>query len=241
MQDFFSTKTTTVVSNPDPFSTVAHLHLDTCTLVSKPSYPLNETWAEKQERVRALVGMPPLLAEDASEIRQAYELDAPEVELKEAVVAPAAVEVATGPTISRLGDWIAFAEVTAFKAGSKAAVLSLEDEVKACFANLRGWSDLSCTEFTSLTGTLPSSAARFTLRDTPLPCAPHALPLPYLDVALSIHQRHLHQILWRIAPHPRLRRDPTLPAVQSNPAPTKARGSRASGRRAPKEPSRAEP
>ncbi|KAL8291440.1 hypothetical protein RQP46_002418 [Phenoliferia psychrophenolica] len=132
------TKTTTVVSNPDPLSTIAHLHLDACTLIPKPSYPLNETWPEKQERIRSLLGIPSLLDEDneVDAIRAAYELESLPVELRQTAVVSTDLEVPSSARISRLGDWIAFAEVTAFGAGSKASVLSLEDEVKGCFANL---------------------------------------------------------------------------------------------------------
>ena len=130
-----STKTSTVVSNPDPLSTVAHLHLDTCTLISKPS-SINETWLGKQERIRALLGVPPLLDEDVSEIRAAYELDALPVELRQVAATSVEAEGTCGPKVSRLGDWIAFAEVTALSAGSTLGALSLEDEVKGCFANL---------------------------------------------------------------------------------------------------------
>ncbi|GAA5935526.1 hypothetical protein JCM1841_003703 [Sporobolomyces salmonicolor] len=136
-------KTTTVISNPDPYSTVAHLHLDQCELVPKPEYPQGETWEELQERIKGIVKTPGLLDERGEEMREsvgrAYgegragggsereegeerERDREELE----------------PTASVCDGWLSFGEVTAFSGPEKdaASELSIEDEVRACFANL---------------------------------------------------------------------------------------------------------
>lgn len=138
-----SDKVTTVVSNPDPFSTIAHLHLDRCSLVPKPGHPLNETFEETRARLTALVGVPPLLSEEAEEARLAIE------EEYVAGVVPGEVRAARRsevqaeevgwmrPTAKRTGDWLSFAEVTAFVEQVLTEGLTLEEEVNACFKNLQ--------------------------------------------------------------------------------------------------------
>lgn len=132
-------QTTTVISNADPFSTVAHLHLDRCSLAPKPDHPLHETWEQKRDRIRQLLVIPAILDDDSEEIltevRNACALEVLPVELQALAVAEQGV---TPATISRVGDWIGFSEVTAWGAESSRLGLTLEEEVRNCFRNLEG-------------------------------------------------------------------------------------------------------
>ncbi|GAA5862743.1 hypothetical protein JCM3774_001903 [Rhodotorula dairenensis] len=135
-------KTTTVVSDSSPFSTVAHLHLDTVSLSpdSKPDVPEHESWVELQARIRSTVdvGVPPLLDDNAREweaaARSAY--DSCEVddlsdhagstyrEREDAVYSPEPQAVRT------LLGWLYVSEVVA-PLGARAG--EIEQEVHACF------------------------------------------------------------------------------------------------------------
>lgn len=144
--EIYSTKTTTVVSDPSPWSTVAHLHLDSLALEPKADFPLNETFEELRSRIVALglVGVPELfdseglealdVAGEALHMANHEELSAKleDVRLEDQA---ASTEVGMSRTTSRMtGDWLHVGEITARTNASA----SLEDEVRACFAELEG-------------------------------------------------------------------------------------------------------
>lgn len=137
-------KTTTVISNDDPYSTIAHLHLDECTLADKPDYPHNETWEEKRLRIKALVGVPLLFDELADEvqedIKRVYGTDSLPSELQALINLRLSRPLVqrSDASITRRGDWLALSEVTAYKAGVEDEALTLEEEVTRCFSNLEG-------------------------------------------------------------------------------------------------------
>lgn len=93
-----------------------------------------------------MLGIPPLLDDEAQEaredVRAVYGLDALPIEMQTIVGGFASEEGLRKPSVSRKGDWLAFAEVTAYSE-APGAVLSLEDEVKGCFTNLEGMFDSS--------------------------------------------------------------------------------------------------
>ncbi|GAA5889506.1 hypothetical protein JCM5296_005970 [Sporobolomyces johnsonii] len=152
-------KTTTVISNPDPYSTVAHLHLDQCELVPKPEYPQDETWEELQERIKGIVRTPGLLDERSEGMREvvgrAYgegrveggdEREGGEERVRDG-------EDELEPTASVCDGWLSFGEVTAFSGSEKkdaASELSIEDEVRAGFANLEALLSAHATSLLAL-------------------------------------------------------------------------------------------
>lgn len=181
------------MSNSDPFSTVAHLHLDECSLAPKPGHPANETFAEMRERVRALVGVPPLLSDEAEEARAAIEGEygrgrrplglAP-------VVHPDVRQAAwVQPAAKRTGDWLSFAEVTAFGGENPREGLTLDEEVKACFKNLEGKPYATCYfKLTPLTVSSPFlRSPRSALCHFARPLASDRLPQPVVDLAFPGH------------------------------------------------------
>lgn len=161
---------TTVVSNPDPFSTVAHLHLDKCSLVPKPGHPMNETFDETRQRLKSLVTIPALLDEQAEAARLAiqrqYGYGHLPTELQAIVLPEVPPTEWVEPTAKRNGDWLSFAEVTAFGGENPRKALTLEEEVAACFKNLQGES-------------LPTSYGMVTLAESqnaPQTSSPHTPP-----------------------------------------------------------------
>lgn len=148
-------KTTQVITNSDPYSTIAHLHLDECTLADKPDYPINETFQELQTRIRKLVAIPPILDEKAETVREGVNSVYDSVIRREALL-PVELQQLIGinleqsqearresASISRRGYWLAFEGVTAYNSNSlisssSIAALTLEEEIKTCFANLIG-------------------------------------------------------------------------------------------------------
>ncbi|KAM0750899.1 hypothetical protein T439DRAFT_325947 [Meredithblackwellia eburnea MCA 4105] len=136
-------KTTTIVSNGDSFSTVAHLHLDNCTFEPKPGYPLTETWEEKRERIRSLLGPAVVLDKSSQDVKETvkreYTCEALEklpVELQEiACLSLKGIEI--HPTVLRRGEWVTVAEVTGFADGLFREDVSLNEEVHACFSRLK--------------------------------------------------------------------------------------------------------
>ncbi|GAA5989821.1 hypothetical protein JCM10908_002334 [Rhodotorula pacifica] len=140
-------KTTTVVSDSSPFSTVAHLHLDSVSLSSdpKPDVPEHESWIELQARIQSTVdvGVPPLLDQESQEwekaARKAYDTC-----VVDDSVAPSASSatshdpapksyVMASQARSAPGGWLYVSEVVAPPAARHAEI---EQEVQACFEQL---------------------------------------------------------------------------------------------------------
>lgn len=152
-----SDKTTPVVSDSSPFSTVAHLHLDAVSLSRepKPDVPEGESWVEKQARLRreVEVGVPPLLDEDSTEweeaAQEAHEAvtplgasDAKQPRPEAAADAKAASDP-LGPQARRTGGgWLYVSEMLAPRAARQGEI---EDEVRACFDELEGSSPCLAT------------------------------------------------------------------------------------------------
>lgn len=85
--------------------------------------------------------IPPVLAERAEEARvaiaEAYKLEGLPVELREVVQREVVAGGWVKPAAKRTGDWLSFAEVSAFNGPNSSPTLTLEEEVKACFASLQ--------------------------------------------------------------------------------------------------------
>ena len=123
----------TVISNADPYSTVAHLRLDKCSLVDKPDYPVNESWEDMRDRICDLVRVPPLFDTASREVLEVvserYRPTSTETTLTLADLslgAPTSTRI--HPSTCLQDDWIAFGEVSAEETSD-----SLEDEVRGCF------------------------------------------------------------------------------------------------------------
>ncbi|GAA6011492.1 hypothetical protein JCM10207_002637 [Rhodosporidiobolus poonsookiae] len=152
-------KTTTVVSDPNPFSTVAHLHLDSVSLgPPKPSVPAHETFAELQARVRDEVGLeaPMVLEERAGEWCEAgREVErrvgggAGQSEGEQREEVEKSDEERPRPSVRSTPDgWTYFAEVVAPEDQTGGEI---EDEVRGCFAALETLLAANSTSLLSLT------------------------------------------------------------------------------------------
>jgi hypothetical protein len=134
-------QTTTVISNEDPYSTVAHLHIDSTELSPKPTFSTRHS--DLQARIAGLVSRPPLLVE-TEEIRKAVEdaynrcsPDAVGESVDESE--EGGDEGWTEASSTELEGWITFAEVTAYEVERDVDnELELEGEVRRCFAQLEG-------------------------------------------------------------------------------------------------------
>ncbi|GAA6041927.1 hypothetical protein JCM8097_000227 [Rhodosporidiobolus ruineniae] len=158
-------ETTTVVSDPNPFSTVAHLHLDRVSLgPPKPDVPEDETSEELQRRVRETVrvGVPAVLEERARGWKEAGEAVEEAFQAEEAVAEEQQrkeeeqvmeEEQRAEPSVRKTDDgWVYFAEVVAEDAAFVEG--EIEDEVRACFSrltNLLEENDASLLSLTHLT------------------------------------------------------------------------------------------
>ncbi|GAA5858607.1 hypothetical protein JCM8547_001388 [Rhodosporidiobolus lusitaniae] len=165
-------KTTTIVSDPNPFSTIAHLHLDQVSLGRpKEDVPQEETWEELRERVRRTVkiGVPRVMEEGAEEWMRAgeeFEREAAVSEEKEeGEEAIKEDEEAPQPSARMTADgWVHFSEVVAEEEGIFTG--EIEEEVRACFSRLSALlasSSASLLTLTHLTVLLspPSSMSLF--------------------------------------------------------------------------------
>lgn len=143
-------KTTTVVSDSSPFSTVAHLHLDTVSLSPdpKPDVPEHESFVELQARIQSTVdvGVPPLSDDEAQEWEEAARLAHDRwSEADEALNSPGLASTSREPAVAesrydpiprarRTEDgWLYLSEIVAPPATRNAEI---EQEVQACFQEL---------------------------------------------------------------------------------------------------------
>lgn len=138
-----------MVSDSSPFSTVAHLHLDTVSLSSdpKPDVPEQESWVELQARVQSTVdvGVPPLLDNDAEQWEEAARLAHDDCEIDDSLnqAEPSSTSRELSDAISTLGPqtgrtlsgWLYVTEVLAPRDAREGEI---EQEVQACFEQLEG-------------------------------------------------------------------------------------------------------
>lgn len=136
------------MSNSDPYSTVAHLRLNRCSLADKPGHPLDETWKEKRERICKLVSVPGMLDDTATRVLVAISdtdtdvLSLAQIDLAATMTTP---DCYSAPVISRVGAWVGFGEVTAVGIDGKLPQdMTLQQEVVECFRSLEGRSALMC-------------------------------------------------------------------------------------------------
>ncbi|BGP27571.1 hypothetical protein JCM10295v2_006543 [Rhodotorula toruloides] len=143
-------KYTLHVSDPSPFSTVAHLHLDSLSLgPPKPGIPTHETSDQLRERVKREVklSVPDVWDEESlrwrEEGRRAYQAAKAEETGAEESNGDVGVdeEGPAGPGAKMTEDgWLYFGEVLATpqKRGEN---VSIEEEVRSCFEALQGLLD----------------------------------------------------------------------------------------------------
>lgn len=113
--------------------------MDVCSLGPlKPGAEDEETFDQLRERMKEVVTVPPVLDRRSLKVVAAARAGPrEEVELgglslqEEREIAP---WEGAGPTSRRVGEWVYFGEVMARGEGE----LSIEDEVRGCFAELSG-------------------------------------------------------------------------------------------------------
>ncbi|ORY86027.1 hypothetical protein BCR35DRAFT_302670 [Leucosporidium creatinivorum] len=132
-------KTTTVLTDPSPFSTIAHLHLDTCSLGALKSEE-EETFEQTRERLRGIVTVPPVLDGRSLKVLTAARISGEGEGLKGLSLAEEekreeVVYEGQQSTSRREGEWLYFGEVMA-PTPSEEEEMSIEDEVRGCFAEL---------------------------------------------------------------------------------------------------------
>ncbi|GAA5841918.1 hypothetical protein JCM3766R1_002538 [Sporobolomyces carnicolor] len=146
-------ETQTIVSNPDPHSTVAHLYLSRLSLEDKPGHPSEESFDGLRERLARCVTVPAVLDEDSETVRAQVcqiwgddkgteslsqtikELDlGKETPTVRADVAPPAPPA---PSVSVVDGWLNFSSISAVnETDASAEELSIEDELSICFERL---------------------------------------------------------------------------------------------------------
>ncbi|GAA5889062.1 hypothetical protein JCM16303_002174 [Sporobolomyces ruberrimus] len=139
-------ETQTIVSNPDPHSTVAHLYLSRLSLADKPGHPAAETFEELRQRLRNCVLVSDVLDDESELVREKVQelwdddreslpdtLDELRIEeyTTEAGVKEEDQEEDQRPSASVLDGWLHFAAIAG--AGSDQ---SIEEELRACFSKL---------------------------------------------------------------------------------------------------------
>lgn len=135
-------KTTTVVSDPSPWSTVAHLHLDELSLAEKPDDPaLGETFEQTRAKLleMGLVRMPNLFDRNGDRAlrlaTKAYRSDDQDVRVPQGRYGSSSStessSVSFSTTTSLDGGWLHIGEAMA-----RQDDLEIEEEVRACFAEL---------------------------------------------------------------------------------------------------------
>ncbi|SCZ94782.1 BZ3500_MvSof-1268-A1-R1_Chr12-1g03654 [Microbotryum saponariae] len=140
-------KTTTIISNSDPYSTVAHLHLDECILEPKPNHPQNETFEQLQARLRSLVSVPAMLDRSSLKIyravREAYRnsITLESVSLDPRAFTSDRAEILispspSSPTITTIGPWLHFSNLSLSSPTPSSSKLPIESEVKQLFESL---------------------------------------------------------------------------------------------------------
>ncbi|KAK4053608.1 hypothetical protein OIO90_003847 [Microbotryomycetes sp. JL221] len=137
-------KVSTIVSDSNPFATVAHLHIDECHLVDKPNHPQNETFDEMRQRLKSLVQVPPTLDKAGKSWYEAIRnpqkiLSNPIDEMEQSTSLMQKLQVSqqeldlevVKPTIHRQQSWVSFGDILAQSQHD-----NIEDEVKQCFEKL---------------------------------------------------------------------------------------------------------
>ena len=158
-----------------------------------------------RDRIIDLVEVPPLFDAEAKEVLEIvsdrYRLSTTDSTLSIELLSLDTSSVAPlSSSISSTDDWISFGEVTSGKVTD-----SLEEEVRACFANLEGSSLRSAYLGQPLT-TCTFSSAGYRLSNITLDFSFNDLSFAIVDDPLPRHQRHLYQILWILSSDTGLRR-----------------------------------
>lgn len=145
-------ETQTIVSNPDPHATVAHLYLSRLSLAAKPGHPINETFQALQQRLRRCVATPRTLSEEAEEVEESVRTSwnrSPESALT-GLEGLSLVKKSDGyhgekyalpeSTASLCDGWVNFSAISAYSEDGEtsSATMSIEEEVTKCFESLTG-------------------------------------------------------------------------------------------------------
>ena len=142
-------ETKTVISNPDPHSTVAHLFLSKLSLVDKPDYPTGETFKELQNRLRNSIELPCTLDEESEEIKMKVEqvwqeedsqlpVSIEGLEVRDEPSTKNGEEIRRPPTATVIDDWLSFSSISAFAETSpERDDISIEQELTRCFEQLK--------------------------------------------------------------------------------------------------------
>ncbi|GAA5943017.1 diphthine--ammonia ligase [Sporobolomyces koalae] len=138
-------ETQTIVSNPDPHSTVAHLYLSRLALVGKPDHPQSESFEELRKRLEDCIRIPETLGSEALTVKEAIDsLDADKddsdanalpVENLEISGEGGEVRVSSGhePRVTIVDQWLNFSSISATNASEN---LPVEQELEGCFEKL---------------------------------------------------------------------------------------------------------
>lgn len=141
-----SDETTIVTTDPSDFAPVAHLKIQRASLVPKPDHRI----PSNKELLELLGGEPDLLDDEAESVRgsaaDSWRISSPSDERnakEESNASPGPVENSGETSFARRGGWVAVGGVTAFNGKDKRQAKAgpfkdIEDEVVACFQNLRG-------------------------------------------------------------------------------------------------------
>ncbi|GAA5998466.1 hypothetical protein JCM5350_000656 [Sporobolomyces pararoseus] len=142
-------ETKTVISNPDPHSTVAHLFLSKLSLVDKPDYPAGETFKELQNRLRNSIELPCILDEESEEIKMKVQqvwqeedsqlpVSIEGLEVRDEPSTKNGEEIRRPPTATVIDDWLSFSSISAFAETSpERDDISIEEELTRCFEQLK--------------------------------------------------------------------------------------------------------
>ncbi|GAA5851868.1 hypothetical protein JCM5353_005399 [Sporobolomyces roseus] len=157
-------ETQTIVSNPDPHATVAHLYLSRLSLADKPDHPTNETFEALQERLRRCVAIPKMLNEDAEEVEETVRnVSSGSQEGVSKGLERLSLNQSSGDcdrekftpsksTISACDGWLNFSAISAYSGdgGTSSQMMSVEEEVAKCFEYLTVLLQNNSSSLTSL-------------------------------------------------------------------------------------------
>ena len=140
----------TIITDDSPVAQVAHLRILSASLVPKEGHVVPSA-----AEMRALLGpeMEEYLDEEAEQIQSAVEKAYPSGHASGSrVIRDQSGELEAeqmDATVGRKGDWVAVGSVTGYngpsrKGKEREVFATLEDEVRACFHNLRGQSSAWC-------------------------------------------------------------------------------------------------
>ncbi|GAA6019499.1 hypothetical protein JCM11491_000978 [Sporobolomyces phaffii] len=155
-------ETETIISNPDPHSTVAHLYLSRLSLVDKPDHPTAESFEQLRERLKNCVAIPEVLDNDSQtvveDIQRVWEdvEDSPLTSIGQLVIDGESTEneptekVARKPSVTVLDGWLSFSAISASRPHEASGEWPIEDELAQCFAELSAVLSTHSTSLLSL-------------------------------------------------------------------------------------------